>query len=150
MFAIFVYKLSCGKHTIIRVESGLDVPYPANKNFVKDNLWITETFKHENEWKTITKARTHTSFIYRSIIPTDGFQNAVHLSMYKRNLLRTTSRYDNVTLSPLLLPARVTNRSHSTYGSKLKFSLTEYFNFLFAYLVITYYSLQFLSDGDTK
>jgi hypothetical protein len=24
-------------------------------------------------------------------------------------------RYDNVTLSPLLLPARVTNRSHSTY-----------------------------------
>jgi hypothetical protein len=26
-------------------------------------------------------------------------------------------RYDNVTLSPLLLPARVTNRSHSTYGS---------------------------------
>jgi hypothetical protein len=27
------------------------------------------------------------------------------------------TRYDNVTLSPLLLPARVTNRSHSTYGS---------------------------------
>jgi hypothetical protein len=26
-------------------------------------------------------------------------------------------RYDNVTLSPLLLPARVTNRSHSTYHS---------------------------------
>ena len=26
-------------------------------------------------------------------------------------------RYNNVTLSPLLLPARVTNRSHSTYGS---------------------------------
>jgi hypothetical protein len=25
-------------------------------------------------------------------------------------------RYDNVTLSPLMLPARVTNRSHSTYG----------------------------------
>ena len=29
----------------------------------------------------------------------------------------TLSRYDNVTLSPLLLPARATNRSHSTYGS---------------------------------
>jgi hypothetical protein len=27
---------------------------------------------------------------------------------------------------------------------------SEYFNFLFAYLVITYYSLQFLSNGDTK
>ena len=26
-------------------------------------------------------------------------------------------RYDNVALSPLLLLARVTNRSHSTYGS---------------------------------
>jgi hypothetical protein len=38
----------------------------------------------------------------------------------------------------------------STYGSKLKFSLSEYFNFLFAYLVITYYSLQYLSNGDTK
>jgi hypothetical protein len=47
-------------------------------------------------------------------------------------------------------PVRVTNRSHSTYGSKLKFSLSEYFNFLFAYLVLTYYSLQFLSIGDTK
>jgi hypothetical protein len=47
---------------------------------------------------------------------------------------------------------RVTNRSHShsTYGNKLKFSLSEYFNFLFAYLVITYYSLQFVSNGDTK
>jgi hypothetical protein len=42
------------------------------------------------------------------------------------------------------------NLSHSTYGSKLKFSLSEYFNFLFAYLVITYYSLQFLSNGDMK
>jgi hypothetical protein len=29
---------------------------------------------------------------------------------------------------------------------KLEFSLSEYFNFLFAYLVITYYSLQFLSN----
>ena len=47
-------------------------------------------------------------------------------------------------------PVRVTNRSHSTYGSKLKFLLSEYFNFLFAYLVITYYFLQFLSDGDRK
>jgi hypothetical protein len=28
--------------------------------------------------------------------------------------------------------------------------LNEYFNFIFAYLVITYYSLQFLSNGDTK
>jgi hypothetical protein len=28
--------------------------------------------------------------------------------------------YDNVTLSPLLLPARVTNRSHSTYGSSAR------------------------------
>jgi UDP-2,3-diacylglucosamine pyrophosphatase LpxH len=27
---------------------------------------------------------------------------------------------------------------------------SEYFNFLFAYVVITYYSLQFLSNGDTK
>ena len=26
-------------------------------------------------------------------------------------------KYDNVTLSPLFLPARVTNRSHLTYGS---------------------------------
>jgi hypothetical protein len=43
----------------------------------------------------------------------------------------------------------ITNRSHSTYGSKLNFSLREYFNCLFAYLVITYYSLQFLSNGDT-
>jgi hypothetical protein len=39
---------------------------------------------------------------------------------------------------------------YSTYGSKLKFSLSEYFNFLFTYLIITYYSLQFLSNGDTK
>jgi hypothetical protein len=29
-------------------------------------------------------------------------------------------RYDNVTLSPLLLPARITNRSHSTYGSSAR------------------------------
>jgi hypothetical protein len=47
-------------------------------------------------------------------------------------------------------PVRFTNRFHSTYGSKLKFWLNEYFNFIFAYLVITYYSLQFLSNGDTK
>jgi hypothetical protein len=33
---------------------------------------------------------------------------------------------------------------------QIKISLSEYFNFLFAYLVITYYSLQFLSNGDTK
>jgi hypothetical protein len=38
--------------------------------------------------------------------------------------------------------------SHSTYGSKLNFSFREYFNCLFAYLVITYYSLQFLSNGN--
>ena len=31
-----------------------------------------------------------------------------------------SGRYDNVTLSPLLLPARVMNRCHSTHGSKLK------------------------------
>jgi hypothetical protein len=30
-------------------------------------------------------------------------------------------RYDNVTLSPLLLPARITNRSHSTYGSSARY-----------------------------
>ena len=44
------------------------------------------------------------------------------------SVLRTTTllnqlpviRYDNVTLSPLLLPARVTNRSHSTYGSSAR------------------------------
>ena len=30
------------------------------------------------------------------------------------------ARYDNVTLSPLLFPARVTNRSHSTYGSSAR------------------------------
>ena len=30
------------------------------------------------------------------------------------------TRYDKVTLSPLLLPARVTNRSHSTYGSSAR------------------------------
>jgi hypothetical protein len=33
---------------------------------------------------------------------------------------------------------------------QIKFSFREYFNFLFAYLVITYYSLHFLSNGDTK
>ena len=33
---------------------------------------------------------------------------------------------------------------------KIKISFREYFNFLFAYVVITYYSLQFLSNGDTK
>ena len=70
--------------------------------------------------------------------------------MYKKKIRKVIKQIDNVTLSPLLLPARVTNRSHSTYGSKLKFSLSEYFNFLFAYLVITYYSLQFLSNDDTK
>jgi hypothetical protein len=37
-----------------------------------------------------------------------------------------------------------------TQSMREKFSLSEYFNFLFAYLVITYYSLQFLSNGDTK
>ena len=31
-----------------------------------------------------------------------------------------TGRYDNVTLSLLLLPAMVTNRSHSTYGSSAR------------------------------
>ena len=36
----------------------------------------------------------------------------------KYHTVRT--RYDNVTLSPLLLPARVMNRCHSTHGSKLK------------------------------
>ena len=60
-------------------------------------------------------------------------------------------RYDIVTLIPLVLQLGLRiGRSHSTYGSKLKFSLSEYFNFLFSYLVITYYSLQFLSNGDTK
>ena len=33
---------------------------------------------------------------------------------------KVASRYDNVNLSPLLLPARVTNRSHSTYGSSAR------------------------------
>jgi ribosomal protein L44E len=32
----------------------------------------------------------------------------------------SVNRYDNVTRSPLLLPARVTNRSHSTYGSSTR------------------------------
>jgi hypothetical protein len=36
-------------------------------------------------------------------------------------LKRVDHRYDNVTFTPLLLPARVTNRSHSTYGSKYRF-----------------------------
>ena len=35
-------------------------------------------------------------------------------------MLTISPRYDNVTLSPLLLPARVTNRSHSTYGSSAR------------------------------
>ena len=34
--------------------------------------------------------------------------------------VRWSGRYDNVTLSPLLLPARVTNRSHSTYGNSAR------------------------------
>jgi hypothetical protein len=61
-------------------------------------------------------------------------------------------RYDNVTLILLLLQLglRIGPIQRMPYGSKLKFSLSEYFNFLFAYLVITYYSLQFLSNGDTK
>jgi hypothetical protein len=33
---------------------------------------------------------------------------------------------------------------------QIKFSFREYFNFLFAYVFITYYSLQFLINGDTK
>ena len=69
-----------------------------------------------------------------------------------RKQVNSFPRYDNVHCNPhsACAPVRVTNWSHSTYGSKLKFSLSEYFNFLFAYLVITYYSLQFLSNGDTK
>ena len=35
-------------------------------------------------------------------------------------LLTVLTRYDNVTLSPLLLPARVTNLSHSTYESSAR------------------------------
>ena len=33
---------------------------------------------------------------------------------------------------------------------QIKIFVRQYFNFLFAYVVITYYSLQFLSNGDTK
>ena len=50
------------------------------------------------------------------------------------------ARYDNVTLIPLVLQL----------GLRIGPIQREYFNFLFAYLVITYYSLQFLSNCDTK
>ena len=33
---------------------------------------------------------------------------------------------------------------------QIKIFVREYFNFLLAYMVITYYFLQFLSNGDTK
>jgi hypothetical protein len=57
--------------------------------------------------------------------------------------LWVNGRYDNVTLIPIVLQLGL-RKTYAWYGSKLKFSLTEYFNFLFAYLVITYYSLQFI------
>ena len=49
----------------------------------------------------------------------------MHVHVLLKKLLRfclslVWIRYDNVTLSPLLLPARVTNRSHSTYGSSAR------------------------------
>ena len=42
------------------------------------------------------------------------FQTGVYMVHY------VGSRYDNITLIPLVLPARVTNRSHSTYGSSAR------------------------------
>ena len=57
-------------------------------------------------------------------------------------------RYDNVTFIPLVLQLGLRIGPIQRMGANYNFS--EYFNFLFAYLVITYYSLQFLSNGDTK
>ena len=59
-------------------------------------------------------------------------------------------RYDNVTLSPLVFQRGLRIGPIQRNLSKLKFSFREYFNFLVAYVVITYYSLQFLSNSDTK
>ena len=63
---------------------------------------------------------------------------------------KNSARYDNVTLIPFGLQLGLRIGPNPTYGSKLKFSLSEYFNFLFAYLVLTYYSLQFLSKAKKK
>ena len=57
-------------------------------------------------------------------------------------------RYDNVTFIPLVLQLGLRIGPIQRMGANYNFS--QYFNFLFAYLVITYYSLQFLSNGDTK
>ena len=46
--------------------------------------------------------------------------NDLQNTIQKLKMSITNPRYDNVTLSPLLLPARVTNRSHSTYGSSAR------------------------------
>ena len=75
-----------------------------------------------------------------------------HLSIcVNRFVIRSEKiRYDNVTLIPLVLQLGLRIGPIQRMGSKLKFSLSEYFNFLFAYLVIIYYSLQFLSNDDTK
>jgi hypothetical protein len=44
------------------------------------------------------------------------------------------------------------NKKHKNRNvmEQIKIFVREYFNFRFAYVVITYYSLQFLSNGDTK
>ena len=48
-----------------------------------------------------------------------GWEITIKRRKYSGNIYKNI-RYDNVTLSPLLLPARVTNRSHSTYGSSAR------------------------------
>ena len=72
--------------------------------------------------------------------------------IFKINMFHITLalRYDNVTLIPLVLQLGLRIGPIQRMGANWKFSLSEYFDFLFAYLVITYYSLQFLSNGDTK
>ena len=59
---------------------------------------------------------------FNLLLPDLGLHVHTHVPFYLIFIvfLNVLLRYDNVTLSPLLLPARVTNRSHSMYGSSAR------------------------------
>ena len=62
----------------------------------------------------------HICHVNQSEILNGNYKNAKVKKMSIIKSTRTNPRYDNVTLSPLLLTARVTNRSDSTYGSSAR------------------------------
>jgi hypothetical protein len=74
--------------------------------------------------------------------------NLLHYDEWDRFVTLAGSKSGlRVTLSYLVIGRA---NSGATYIYAVITCDREYFNFLFAYVVITYYSLQFLSNGDTK